>query len=88
VNNLKMDSYLLSKPMPKTNIFKLKEVLDNININARVKTVKPPLIFIATVHNFQLFSQLLQEISINGYEIKITNNKLKFSPKVSLLMST
>jgi len=71
-----MDSYSLNKPVPTTNTFGFEEVLDDINVNSRMKKiVKLPLIFVTGVHSFQPLSQLLQEISISDYEIKITKNE-------------
>jgi len=47
LEQLQMDSYSLSKPVPITNTFGLNEVLNDINVNSKVeKTVKSPLIFV------------------------------------------
>jgi len=43
-------------------------------------------IFIAKVNNFSLLFQLLQEIAIGDYEIKITNNeqiKIQFKSSIA-----
>jgi len=51
-------------------------VFDDKNDNAIVeKTIKPPPIFVARVNNIQPLSQMLEEIIIGEYEIKIINNE-------------
>jgi len=58
------------------NINRLEKIFDNININEKVeKTDKLPLIFVARVINIQSLYQLLEEISIGDYEIKIINKE-------------
>jgi len=53
-----------------------KEIVNNINNNEKVeKIIKPSLIFVAKIINIQPFSQLLEKITINNYEIKIINNE-------------
>jgi hypothetical protein len=76
-----------SKPVPITNFFEgLEEQFDEINTKVRMeKTVKSPPIVVAGIVNFLSFSQLLKEIAIGEYEIKIMNNKeVKIQPKSSI----
>jgi len=67
----------LAKQIRALNIFEgLEEMFDDINMNARmVKTVKFRLIFVARINNLQPLPQLIKEIAISVYEIKILNNK-------------
>jgi len=69
-----------------TNSFeRLEEVLDDENNNIRVeKTVKPPPIFVDKVSNFSSLSQVLKEVAIDEYEIKIMNEQTKIQPKSSI----
>jgi len=59
---LKTSRHQPSKPVSTINFFEgFDEELDNTNINVRMeKTVKSPPIFVARVHNFSNFSQLLK----------------------------
>jgi len=82
-----------AKPVSITNLrtytFEgLEEELNDAIVNARIKKiVKSSPIFIVKVNNFQLLFQILEEIAIDDYKIKIMS-KLKSSPKSPLLMST
>jgi S-adenosylmethionine/arginine decarboxylase-like enzyme len=68
-------------------------VFDDININDRKnwtgktrleRTIKLSPIFVTRINNFQPLSQILEEIAINDYEIKIINNEeVKIQPKGS-----
>jgi len=71
-----MNNYWLNKLVSISNNFeKLQEVFDDKNDNAIVeKTIKPPPIFVR-VNNIQPLSQMLEEIIIGEYEIKIINNE-------------
>jgi len=73
-----MNRYWLKKLVPTTNTFEeiIAEKLDNSSVNVKMeKIAKPPSIFIANIDNFLSLSQLLKEIAIDDYEIKIINNK-------------
>jgi hypothetical protein len=48
------------------------------------KTVKLPPILIARVDNFSSLSQLLKEIAVSKYKIKIINGQIKIQPKSSI----
>jgi len=51
-------------------------MFDDINDNAKKeKTVKSSPIFVVRINNSQLLSQMLQEITIDEYEIKLINNE-------------
>jgi len=61
-----------------------KEKLDNESTNVGIeKTAKAPLIFVARVDNFSLFSKLLKEFAASEYEIKIINSEqIKIQPEL------
>jgi hypothetical protein len=71
-----MNRYQPSKLVPIINSFEGLEELDDVNTNIKMeKTVKPLPIFVARVGIFLNCSQLLIEIAIGKYEIKIINNE-------------
>jgi hypothetical protein len=68
------------------NSFKgLEEELDDASTNSRRgKITNFPPIFIARVDNFSSLSQLLKEVAVDEYEIKIINEQIKIQPKSSI----
>jgi hypothetical protein len=84
----KMNRYRVNISLPTTNSFEeLKEDLDDTTIKVRMEEiVKSSLIFIAGIFSL---SQLLKEIAIGKYKIKIINNEqVKIQPNSFIVSIT
>jgi len=78
-----MHRYQLSKPVPTINFFEgFENELDGIRLE---NTAKPSSISVARVNNFSSLSQLLEEIAVDEYEIRLMNEQIKIQPKSSIV---